>query len=248
MVKFLLLATAMVAVVAPASSAVVLSYEAAGVTNTTQTGTFAVETFDELPVGTPISPTGGFTSTNFSQAIDGVVFSYTGVSIKNDQYGNGTNYAAVYNGVYGGTNNNSAGYTLNVARTTGTDPLNYFGLFVSAADDSNTFTFYNGTTKIGVFNLADLRAQIGVADQGAFFANFNFTNGDTYTKVVFSQPVACCGFESDNHTVGTFVSPPVPGTGIALPVPEAATWAMMVFGFGMAGSAVRRRRQTTARA
>ena len=236
MVKFLLLATAMVAVVAPASSAVVLSYEAAGVTNTTQTGTFAVETFDELPVGTPISPAGGFTSTNFSQAIDGVVFSYTGVSIKNDQYGNGTNYGAVYNGVYGGTNNNGAGYTLSLASGSA---LNYFGLYVTAADASNTFTFYNGASSLGTYDLSTLLAQTGVANQGALFANFNFTGGETYDRVVFSQPGGNAGFESDNHTVGTVA---------AAAVPETATWAMMLVGFGMAGSAVRRRRQTTARA
>jgi hypothetical protein len=242
MLKFLLAATALTAIVAPASSAVIMTYEAPGVTNTTETGTFAVEDFQNLPNGTVVSSTSGFTSTNLTQTISGVTFSYTGVAIKpGDQYGgaNGSTYAGLYNGPYGGTNNGGAGYTLDVSSA---DALNYFGLYITASDDSNTFTFYNGNTVLGVFTLADLRASIGVADQGAFFANFNFTNGDTYTKVVFSQPVGCCGFESDNHTVGVVTD--MPSGGVTLPVPEAATWAMMVAGFGLVGGAIRRRRPT----
>ncbi|QMW24460.1 PEP-CTERM sorting domain-containing protein [Sandaracinobacteroides saxicola] len=44
------------------------------------------------------------------------------------------------------------------------------------------------------------------------------------------------GYESDNHTVGFFNDI----TGSA--VPEPATWAMMIIGFGLVGSAMRRQR------
>ncbi len=57
------------------------------------------------------------------------------------------------------------------------------------------------------------------------------------------------GYESDNHTVGHFLTE---GTGTGVPlspgsfptgaVPEPATWAMMLAGFGLVGATVRRRR------
>lgn len=245
MIKLGLAATCAALAVFPAWSAVIVSFETPGVVNTTKAGAFAVETFDSLPGGTTISETGNFVSTNLSQTISGVSFSYAGVAIKPaDQYDgdSNSNYAGLYNGPYGGTNNSGAGYSLSVARTIGNAPINYFGLYISASDDSNTLVFSNNGVVIDTFTLGDFRSASGVPDQGSVFANFSFTGGQTYDTVTFLQPSGCCGFESDNHTVGTIAKPQ--STGAA---PETATWAMMLAGFGAMGTALRRNRAAKVR-
>lgn len=74
-----------------------------------------------------------------------------------------------------------------------------------------------------------------------------FSNGRSFDKIVFSENPQAGGYESDNHTVGHFLTK---GTGTVVPidpgsfpvVPEPATWAMMLAGFGLVGATVRRRR------
>ena len=56
-------------------------------------------------------------------------------------------------------------------------------------------------------------------------------------------------FYVDNITVGDFVVGEAANSVITAQaggVPEPATWAMMIIGFGLAGSMVRRRRAVTA--
>jgi hypothetical protein len=84
------------------------------------------------------------------------------------------------------------------------------------------------------------------------FLNFFDTTG-TFSKVVFQELANNSGgYESDNHTVGNYVTM---GQGTVLPlvasiaVPEPASWLMMVVGCAALGLAVRtRRRQDGARA
>jgi hypothetical protein len=63
------------------------------------------------------------------------------------------------------------------------------------------------------------------------FVNFTDTSG-TFDKIVFSESGVNNGnFEIDNLTAA---------------VPEPATWAMMVAGFGLIGTFTRRRRMAAA--
>jgi hypothetical protein len=76
-----------------------------------------------------------------------------------------------------------------------------------------------------------------VGDQAYVFLNFFDTDG-TFDKVSFSENPTLGGYESDNHTVGFFTQEsgtPVSG------VPEPANWALMIAGFALAGSVMRRR-------
>ena len=69
------------------------------------------------------------------------------------------------------------------------------------------------------------------------FVNFYATAGTTFDRVVFRESPTVGGYESDNHTVGYYRT--ITGTG----VPEPATWAMMIIGFGAAGSMARIQRR-----
>jgi len=59
------------------------------------------------------------------------------------------------------------------------------------------------------------------------FLNVHFTDGVTYDHIRIFQ-IGGGGYESDNHTVGFFTRP----GGM---IPEPATWAMMIAGFGLVG-------------
>jgi hypothetical protein len=226
MLKFSVAVVAAVLAAAPGAAAITITYELPTAVFTTSSGTFATETFDGAGMTT------GFNQ-SFSYSENGITLSYAGVDVMpHDQYDGlaSGNYGADYFGPYGGT---GAGYTLSVSA-----PVDYFGAYFAATDDSNMLTFYNGNTVIGSYTLQTIRAAIGGQDQDSFFANFYFTGGETYTSIKFSQTVSCCGFESDNHTVGNFSSQT--GTGV---VPEPATWGMMVLGFGAMGTAMRTRKR-----
>ena len=66
------------------------------------------------------------------------------------------------------------------------------------------------------------------------FINVYFSNGASFDAVRFFEDPTVGGYESDNHTVGYFITK----GGV---VPEPATWAMMIAGFGLVGFAARRR-------
>lgn len=86
------------------------------------------------------------------------------------------------------------------------------------------------------------------------FLNF-FDTAGSFDRIVFSEYNSGGGYESDNHTVGYNVSDPGLGTTVTLThssepfapvpsvpgVPEPASWALMLAGFGVLGAALRRR-------
>ncbi|NJC33302.1 hypothetical protein GGR88_000776 [Sphingomonas jejuensis] len=76
----------------------------------------------------------------------------------------------------------------------------------------------NYVLSVGTFNFTQNEARRGTAD---------YTRGETRFRATFSD-----GVTINRGPVGA--------------VPEPATWAMMIGGFGLVGSAMRRRRQTTA--
>jgi len=83
-------------------------------------------------------------------------------------------------------------------------------------DDYNTLTFLSGNAVVASYTGANLAA----ANYG-----YTFTDAQNVTSVNFTSSNRA--FEIDNVSVTA--------------VPEPATWALLVVGFGMVGAAVRRR-------
>jgi hypothetical protein len=217
------------------------------------TATFSaggVESFDTRALG---NGTGFVTDFGTGGAFTGT---YTGVDILNaDQYGGAggnSRYAVTFS---------TTGYTLDIASTV-PGGANYFGYWLSALDRGNSVSFYRGTKLLFVFNPEDvLNAVNGTATPSAYFGNPNapyqgqntgepylfvnfFNDNGRFDRIVFAENPQGGGYESDNHTVGRFLTK---GTGTNVPitsgfVPEPASWAMLITGFGLIGAAARRRR------
>ena len=228
--------------------------EAPGIQTTTATfSTGGVETFDTLPGGSGESFT-----TDFGTA-GAITGSYSNVQINGaDQYGGagGTGqYAVTFS---------STGYSLDLASTVA-GGVNYFGYWLSALDSGNQVTFYSKGQLLFTFNPQDvINAVNSHANPGDYYGNPNspyrvnggqpyvfldfFDDKGSFDKVVFAENPEQGGYESDNHTVGHFLTK---GTGTGVPlspgsfpgaVPEPASWAMMLAGFGLVGLGARRRR------
>ncbi len=183
---------------------------------------------------------------------------YSGVEIINaDQYG-GADGTGQYAVAFGGGRGASYSLTLNT-------PVNYFGYWLSALDKGNVATFYGANNQVLFqFNPQDvLNAISKSSNPNAYYGNPNapfkgkdstepfvflnfFDTTGTFTKVVFSEVGnGTAGYESDNHTVGTYASVGS-GTFITLTnsaAPEPAAWALMMVGVGGMGAALRTRRR-----
>jgi hypothetical protein len=245
-----------------AAAAFVVSFEgeAAGVQNTTATfSTGGVETFDTRPVHTyPQSFTTNFGTSGAGSTITGTYAAGSGNGIQinsADQYGgaggNGNYAVAFQNTPY------SLTLTSNIA-----GGVNYFGFWLSALDRGNFVTFYgNGGQKLFTFNPQDvINAVQHSANSSQYYGNPNspyrpdggepfifvnfFDTTGSFSKVSFSEVNSGGGYESDNHTVGHYLTMGQ-GTNVALQfsaaAPEPATWAMMLLGFGGLGFAGYRR-------
>ncbi len=221
--------------------------EAPGLQRTTARFNFGgVETFDSRTNGTGR----GFT-TDFgtSGAITGT---YSNVEIRSaDQYG-GAGGSGKYAVTFTGT-----GYSLDLSSTL-KGGVNYFGYWLSALDWGNTVTFYTKGKSFFVFDPQDVRDALAkTPNPPAYFGNPNapflgrnrgepyvfvnfFLDKGTFDKIVFAESPLRGGYESDNHTVGNFLTK---GTGTQVvvgDVPEPAVWATMLAGFFMVGAARRR--------
>jgi hypothetical protein len=87
----------------------------------------------------------------------------------------------------------------------------------------------------------------GNAGQPYIFLNFFDTEG-SFSKIVFTEFPAVGGYESDNQTVGHYLTM---GSGTVIPLvnsvvstPEPASWAMMLIGFAGLGFASHRTRRS----
>ncbi len=223
-----LIGAALFATAAPAT--VTATFEAAGVQETTKTLTNKeVATFDTM--------SGWVGSGNiFSGAISGTItdggFNIGGANIFGGAGGTG-NFATVYNTT-----------TIQLSQA-----VNYAGLWASAIDGDftnslgNTVSLYSGNTLVGSFALMPLLSGVSSAyygnpnvnfsgmDSNEPFAFFNFDSTTAFDRIDITQNGGG-GFELDNITVGN--------TGA---VPEPASWALMILGFGGIGALLRSSRR-----
>jgi hypothetical protein len=226
----------------PSMAAVSFNYEAAGVLNTTATFDYSgVETFDARTLGSNTNFV-----TNFGTAGDPVVITgtYTGVDIRSfDQFGGA-------GGVGRYAEADTGSYSLKLT-TSDNSPLTYFGYWLSALDNGNQLKFLKNGIEVASIMPANVIANTGACPGGPYcgmpsgpragenqrepyaFINVYFSGGDSFDEIIFTESPDVGDYESDNHTVGYYVT--------RGGVPEPATWAMMILGFGLVGFAARRR-------
>ena len=99
---------------------------------------------------------------------------------------------------------------------------------------SGTFNGQAGTASLISFGTG-IASQFQIVGTSLGFAQFA---GDTVFTGSFSNPV----FSPGTYKFGGFSSGTLTISAIAAAVPEPATWAMMIAGFGMVGGALRHRR------
>jgi hypothetical protein len=258
-------ATGANAAVIPANFEVSYEAEAAGVENTTATFSVGgVETFSNEPVGydknfiTDFGTGGAITGTYTADSKKGIQINAA------DQYGGA-----------GGTGKyivsfEKTPYSLSL-KSNIAGGVNYFGYWLSALDKGNYVTFYGEKGQVlFTFNPADVIKAVDLSAKpslyygnpnSAFkkqdgkepfvFVNFFDTTG-SFSKVSFSEVNFGGGYESDNQTVGHYLtigegtvipliySPGSVAPPIASGVPEPSTWAMMALGFVVIMYRVRR--------
>jgi PEP-CTERM motif len=228
-----------------AQAGVTVTYENPGVENTTATlgGPSGVETFNELSPGVQ-----NFTTDYGTGGV--ITGSYSNVVVRSaDAFGGagGTNFA-------GADFNHTI--TLSLTNTEDAGGVKYFGFWLSALDAGNLLTLSENGTQIFSFDPTTVLNAVGSnpayfgnpddghADGGEPFVFVNFFSTTAFNGITFSESIDGNGYESDNHTVAesfrTVTGNPLPG------VPEPATWAMMLLGFGGAGALLRQQRRRAA--
>ena len=237
-----LIGSAMVATAAPAT--VTVSYEAAGVQGTTASVSGRqVATFDQM--------SGWVGSGNiFSGPISGTIadggFNLYDANAYGGASGTGK-YATVYN-------------TTSIKLS---EMVTYAGLWASAIDGDfsnslgNTVSLYAGSTLLGSYALKPLLAGVSNdyygnpnfpgQDGNEPFAFFNFSSTTGFDRIDLTQNGGG-GFELDNITIGqrAFVPGGETPPQNAGAVPEPASWAMMIIGFGLTGAVLRGSRRKMA--
>ena len=249
---------ALITLTAPAHAAipftVSLESEMPGAQNSTAGfDAVGVEDFDHVGTGNGMNFVSNFGGSAFTGNYQNVQV------ISADQYGgaNGT-------GAYPVTFTNG-GYSVDLS-TNLAGGVTYFGFWLSALDGGNNVSFYSNNALLFTFSAANARDFInGLSNGPAYYGNptnsqfngqnngepYSFLNfyargGTSFDRIVFAENPTGGGYESDNHTVGRWNR--ISGTVITVPgtngaVPEPATWAMLITGFGMVGVATRRRKK-----
>ena len=212
------------------------TYEAPGALVTSSSIAGGTESFDSVALGT-----GSFTTTFGGSSFTGTYSASAQVNAP-DQYG-----AAGGTGHYVVTFS-SSGYSIALNQQ-----ANYFGYWLSALDSGNVVEFYNGASLVGSLDSTGVLASIGSnsayfgnpsgsfagqdSGQAYAFVNFYDTNG-SFNRIVFRETPEVGGYESDNHTVGTYRD--ITGVPVT-PVPEPQTYALMLAGLAVVVRIARRR-------
>jgi hypothetical protein len=247
---------------AMAATAFEVRYESerAGMTNSSATfAQVGVETFDNR------ASAGSFATDFGGSPFTGTYTSSTGGDVRilgSDQYGgagNSGNYAVAFN---------NSGYAL--ALDQGVNYFGYWlsaldaGNTVSFYSKGRKLFSFDANDVLRAVDNAPTASKddyYGKPGTGAtrgdrrnsgepyIFLNFFANGGLTFDQIEFAEkPTYGGGYESDNHTVGLYTGK---GTGTKVElvdsenlaaVPEPASWAMMIGGFGLVGGTLRRRR------
>lgn len=204
-----------------ASAGLVLTVENAGVQQTSVSGV-TTESFDGFSRGWTGS---------LATAV-GVITSGNMQINEADQYG-----AAGGEGNYLAVGGGDSPTTLAFAA-----PQSYFGFWWSAADGSNAFSIYSGSTLLGNFNPGTALDALSYhykgnptspfyeQDYGEKFAYLNFfgTGGTTFDRVVFTNYNSGSRLELDNFSIRAAAVDNPPGTGLEgfHGVPEPSSLAL----------------------
>jgi hypothetical protein len=215
-----------------ANAAVTVNVEAAGVQATTMAGPTYVEDFASYSSSTP--------SGNSTLALPTVTTTFGGSPVTGTltgfELGNSQSYGGVgyfYGGAFG---SDQYGIVHGDATLKLSSAVTYFGLWAAALDSNNTIELLNNGVSLGSYNLVNTIGALSSdyfgnpnngQDAGEKFAFVNFLSSTPFDTIEFHQTGG--GFEFDNLTVGGAV-------------PEPASWAMMLVGFGAMGAAMRRRK------
>lgn len=152
--------------------------------------------------------------------------------------------------VYGGAGGTGNFATVNNTTTIKlSQAVNYAGLWASAIDgdfantQGNTVSLFSGDTQLASFALLPLLSHVSSAyygnpnpnfqgqNSGEPYAFFNFDSTTLFDRIDITQNGGG-GFELDNITIGNIGA-----------VPEPASWALMIIGFGATGALLRSSRR-----
>jgi hypothetical protein len=119
----------------------------------------------------------------------------------------------------------------------------YFGYRAAALDGTTVELFSNGTS-LGSFGLVDSPQQAGVVGSALASALGRFVGSEQEAGFTYVNLFSTTWFDEVRFTRngGSFALDDV-RVAYVMPVPEPATWAMMIMGFGATGAALRRRAQ-----
>ena len=116
------------------------------------------------------------------------------------------------------------------ATLTFTTPVDYLSFVWGSPDTYNLLTITTSLGSIQTFTAAGLGFPVTNGDQSfSQYVQFSATTGDFITSATFTNVPSTDAFETANYS-------------ITQAVPEPATWAMMLIGFGGIGYSMRRRR------
>lgn len=163
---------------------------------------------------------GGLTGGSVAALAGGQVLSGSVPYVATIPYGTSGNFLAA-----GPANNGSATLTF-------TTPVDYLSFLWGSPDSYNLLTIKSGTSDVQTFTASMLGIPILSGDNTNFsqYVQFAGLSGSQITSVTFGNDPSINAFETSNFSVGSAV-------------PEPATWAMMLIGFGGIGFSMRRRRR-----